>query len=122
MIEQAKLLRVLQLIRLLRNARGQTLEQLAQALDCSTRTVRRYLALLDEVGYLVDERVDRRGHFFLFEAELEVPPYFSLEESTLLQQALTGLEESNPLGVSLRHKLHRTTELVPLADELVDLQ
>lgn len=122
MIEQAKLLRVLQLIRLLRNERGRTLNQLAQALDCSTRTVRRYLDLLTEVGYLVDERVDLRGYFFLFEAEPERAPLFSLEESTLLQQVLTGLEESNPLGVSLRQKLHRTTELIPLADELVDLQ
>ena len=122
MVEQAKLLRVLQLIRLLRNERGRTLDQLAQALDCSTRTVRRYLDLLTEVGYLVDERVDRRGYFFLFEAEPEQAPLFSAEESALLQQALAGLEESNPLGVSLRQKLHRTTELIPLADELVDLQ
>ena len=122
MIEQAKLLRVLQLIRLLRSERGRTLDQLAQALDCSTRTVRRYLELLTEVGYLVDERVDRRGYFFLFEPEPEQAPLFSPEESTLLQQALAGLEASNPLGASLRQKLHRTTELIPLADELVDLQ
>ena len=122
MIEQAKLLRVLQLIRLLRSERGRTLDQLAQALDCSTRTVRRYLELLTEVGYLVDERVDRRGYFFLFEPEPEKASLFSPEESTLLQQALAGLEASNPLGASLRQKLHRTTELIPLADELVDLQ
>lgn len=122
MIEQAKLLRVLQLIRLLRNERGRTLDQLAQALDCSTRTVRRYLDLLTEVGYLVDEKLDRRGHFFLFEAEPDQVPLFSAEEHALLQQALAGLAESNPLGASLRQKLHRKTELIPLADELVDLQ
>ena len=122
MIEQAKLLRVLQLIRLLRHERGRTLDQLAQALDCSTRTVRRYLDLLTEVGYLVDERVDRRGYFFLFEAEPDQAPLFSAQEHALLQQALAGLAESNPLGASLRQKLHRTTELIPLADELVDLQ
>ncbi len=122
MIEQAKLLRVLQLIRLLRGARGRTLDQLAQALDCSTRTVRRYLDLLEEVGYLVDERTDRRGHYFLFEAVADQAPYFSPEESVLLQQALAGLEAGNPLGASLRQKLRRTTELIPLADELLDLQ
>ncbi len=122
MVEQAKLLRVLQLIRLLRGTRGRSLDQLAQALDCSTRTVRRYLNLLTEVGYLVDERIDRRGHFFLFEGEPEQAPFFTVEESALLEQALAGLAEGHPLGISLRQKLRRTTELIPLADELVDLQ
>ena len=122
MVEQAKLLRVLQIIRLLRHERGRTLPQLAQALDCSTRTVRRYLELLTEVGYLVDERLDQRGHFFLFEAEPPNAPFFTPDESALLAQALAGLAPGHPLGASLRHKLRRTTELIPLADELVDAQ
>ncbi len=122
MIEQAKLLRVLQIIRMLRNGQGRTLAQLAQALDCSTRTVRRYLDLLGEVGYLVDERINRRGVFFLFEGEPKQAPFFTAEESALLEQALAGLAAGHPLGAGLRHKLRRTTELIPLADELVDLQ
>lgn len=119
MIEQAKLLRVFTLIRLLKQQPGYTLEQLAQLQDCHPRTIRRYLHLLEEVGYLLDEDEQRRR--FLFEAEPEAPPYFTIEETSLLQQALTGLEERNPLRESLRRKLYQTSELVPLADELLDM-
>lgn len=118
MIEQAKLLRVFTLIRLLKQRRH-TLEQLAQLLDCHPRTIRRYLDLLAEIGYSVDE--DPQGQRFLFEAEPESPAYFSAEETHLLQQALTGLAETNPLRESLHRKLYQTSELVPLADELLDM-
>ncbi len=118
MIEQAKLLRVFTLIRLLKQGRH-TLEQLAQLQDCHPRTIRRYLSLLEEVGYCVDE--DEQGRRYLFEATPDAPSYFSAEETHVLQQALTGLDKHNPLKESLSRKLYQTSELVPLADELLDM-
>lgn len=82
MIEQAKLLRVFTLIRLLKNRLGRTLNALAQQLDCSTRTIRRYLDLLAEIGYLVEE--DTQGRRFIFEPEPNERPYLSPEETALL--------------------------------------
>ena len=118
MIEQAKLLRVFTLIRLLKQRRH-TLDQLAELHDCHPRTIRRYLSLLEEVGYFVDEDPD--GNRFLFEAVPDKAPYFSVEETSVLRQALTGLDEHNPLRESLSRKLYQTSELVPLADELLDM-
>lgn len=120
MIEQAKLLRVFTLIRLLKQGRH-TLEQLAQLQDCHPRTIRRYLSLLEEIGYFIDEDPQGRRYLYLFEAEPEAPSYFSAEETLILQQALTGLDEHNPLRESLCRKLYQTSELVPLADELLDM-
>ena len=120
MIEQAKLLRVFTLIRLLKQRRH-TLEQLAQLLDCHPRTIRRYLSLLEEIGYHIDEDPLGRRRLHLFESEPEAPAYFSVEETLVLQQALTGLDAHTPLRESLSRKLYQTSELVPLADELLDM-
>ena len=119
MIEQAKLLRVFTLIRLLKHRPGRTLAELAQHLDCSTRTVRRYLELLEEIGYLVDEGDQKRR--FIFEPTPDQRPYFSPEETVLLQQSLVIIPDQSPLHQSLRRKLFLTSELVPLADELLEI-
>ncbi|GAA4001908.1 hypothetical protein GCM10022408_11520 [Hymenobacter fastidiosus] len=111
-------MRVFTLIRLLKQ-RQHTLAQLAQLLDCHPRTIRRYLELLEEVGYHIDE--DEHGRRYLFESEPDAPAYFSAEETHVLRQALTGLDEHTPLRESLSRKLYQTSELVPLADELLDM-
>ncbi|GAB2784767.1 putative DNA-binding transcriptional regulator YafY [Hymenobacter luteus] len=120
MIEQAKLLRVFTLIRLLKQGRH-TLNQLARLQDCHPRTIRRYLKLLEEVGYHIDEETQGRGYVYLFETDPEKPAFFSAEETYVLRQAVAGLEENNPLRESLSRKLYQTSELVPLADELLDM-
>lgn len=119
MIEQAKLLRVFTLIRLLKQQPGRTLPELAHYFECHPRTIKRYLTLLEEVGYFIDEDGQRRK--FIFEAEPDTPPYFSPEEIGLLRQALVALDPESPLGESVRRKLYLTSELIPLADELLDI-
>lgn len=119
MIEQAKLLRVFTLIRLLKHRPGRTLVELAQHLDCSMRTIRRYLDLLEEIGYLVDEGEQKRR--FIFEPTPDERPYFSPEETALLHQSLAVVPDQSPLHQSLRRKLFLTSELVPLADELLEI-
>jgi predicted DNA-binding transcriptional regulator YafY len=119
MIEAAKLLRVLSLIRLLNQRPGYTVAQLAQLLDCDRRTIYRYLELLEAVGYLIDE--DSQGRKFIFEARSEWHPSFSTRETALLRQALATVNVDGPLRESLYRKLYLTSELVPLADELLDI-
>lgn len=62
MIEQAKILRVFSLIRLLKQWPGHSITALVGHLDPSTRIVRRYLELLEEVGYDVDSQ---SGRYFI---------------------------------------------------------
>ena len=119
-IDQAKLLRVFQLIRLLKGPPEYRIAQLAQLLDCNRSTIYRYLRLLEEVGYLLDK--DAQGRHFIFEAETGTRPHFSAAETTLLRQALSGLAADNPLSESLRRKIYLTSDLIPLADELAEAQ
>jgi len=120
-VDQAKLLRVFQLIRLLKGPPEYRIPQLSQLLDCNRSTIYRYLKLLEEVGYLVDQ--DAQGYYFIFEAEAdERRPHFSAPEAELLRQALSGLAADNPLRESLRRKIYLTSDLIPLADELAEAQ
>ncbi len=119
MLETAKLLRVFSLIRLLKQRPGYTVHQLARTFDCDKRTVYRYFKLLEEIGYLLDE--DAQGRKFIFEAEPEQRAFFTAEETDLLRQALTTVEADSPLRESLRRKLYLTSDLIPLADELLDM-
>ena len=54
MVPQQKILRVFKLIRYLNQRPYRTLNQLAQSLDTCTRTVRRYIELLEELNYGID--------------------------------------------------------------------
>lgn len=119
-IDQAKLLRVFQLIRLLKGPPEYRIAQLSQLLDCNRSTIYRYLNLLEEVGYLLDK--DAQGRYFIFEAEAAQQPHFSPAEADLLRQALSGLAADNPLREGLRRKIYLTSDLIPLADELAEAQ
>ena len=119
-VEQAKLLRVLQLIRLLKDRPGHKVAQLVQALDCDRSTIYRYFNLLDSVGYLLDK--DAQGRHFISEADPTARPHFSPAETELLQRVLSTVAADNPLRESLRRKIYLTSDLIPLADELVEAQ
>lgn len=120
MTEQQKLLRVFHLIRLLKQRPGKTVEQLARSLDCHTRTVYRYLHLLEEVGYQIDKTEDPVC-YFLFEDETRRKPVFTEDESELLRRALAGLPSNHALLPCIRQKLFMASTLQPLADGLENL-
>ena len=116
MSAQPHLFRLLAYIRLLANRPGSTVQQAAQTLDTTPRTVYRYLETLDELGYLIDR--DGQGRYFLFEPDRTHRPAFTPDESALVVRLLGSLPPEHPLTDSIRRKLYLTSELVPLADEL----
>ena len=120
MIPQAKLLRVFKLIRLLNQQPGRTVSQLAESLDLSERSVRRYIHFLEEVGYSVDSH-PITNRYFLFGQHSARSEALTEEESDLVRQALTGVAGSNALLVGIRQKLFLSSTLLPLADGLTDL-
>ena len=58
-IPQAKLLRLFQIIAVLK-AGHWTIKQLAERFDTSERTIYRYIKLLEEVDFLVEKDFDNR--------------------------------------------------------------
>ncbi|HEV7350265.1 helix-turn-helix transcriptional regulator [Telluribacter sp.] len=120
MIPQQKILRVFKLISILAQRPGRTLSQLAVYLEVEERTVRRYLHLLEEIGYFVDQD-PVTGRYFLFEADPRQRGTFTQEESSLIRQLLAAIPTEHPLRDSIHKKVYVTSELVPLAQDLLDI-
>lgn len=120
MVAQQKLLRVFKLIRLLKQRPGRTIPQLAQSLGIDKRSVYRYVAFLEEIGYLIDsDLVTKR--YYLFEEETAGRLTFTEEESEVLCQALANVPASHPLLGSIRQKLFLASSLIPIGDGLIDV-
>lgn len=114
--EQAKIERVFRLISLLKGRR-RTVPQLASAINTSPRSLYRYLKLLEKLGYLLD--YDEQNRYWIFEAETS-KVVFTVEETALLRPLLASLKNTSPLHASIERKIYLTSELIPLAEELLD--
>ncbi|QOI97674.1 MAG: WYL domain-containing protein [Flammeovirgaceae bacterium] len=120
MIPQAKILRVFQLISLLKGG-GRTVEQLAQHLDASPRTIYRYFKLLEEIGFMIDQ--DFHGRYFVHREEGENPEdRFTLEEISILRQLIQSGASGHPLRGNLLKKLALHSEAKELPEQFLKLR
>ena len=120
MIPQAKILRVFQLIGLLKGG-GRTVEQLAQQLDTTPRTIYRYYKLLEEIGFIIDQ--DFHGRYFIHQEEGENPEdRFTLEEVSILRQLIQSGAGSHPLRGNILKKLAFHSEAKELPDQFLKLR
>jgi predicted DNA-binding transcriptional regulator YafY len=120
MIPQQKILRVFQLIGLLK-AGGRTIEQLGRQIDASPRTVYRYFKLLEELGFAIDQ--DFHGRYFIHREEGENPEdRFTLEEVSILRQLIQSGATGHPLKGSLLKKLALHSEAKDLPEQFLKLR
>lgn len=120
MIPQAKILRVFQLIGLLKSG-GRTVEQLAQQLDTTSRTIYRYFKLLEEIGFVIDQ--DFHGRYFVHREEGENPEdRFTLEEISVLRQLIQSGASGHPLRGNLLKKLALHSEAKELPEQFLKLR
>jgi proteasome accessory factor C len=117
-IPQQTVLRILQLVRHLATPPAKSIPQLATWLGVDKRSIYRYLKVLEELGYCIEKDFENR--YFLFENK-RIPAQFTAEESQLVQRILSALPRNHPLTESIRRKVYLTSELIPIADELMDL-
>jgi predicted DNA-binding transcriptional regulator YafY len=119
-IPQAKILRIFQLIGLLKSG-GRTVNQLAQQLDANTRTIYRYFKLLEELGFMIDQ--DFHGKFFIHREEGENPEdRFSLEEVTMMRQLLQSGASGHPLQEAMLRKLSFHSEARDLPEQFLKMR
>ncbi|MEY3343870.1 MAG: hypothetical protein RL090_1554 [Bacteroidota bacterium] len=112
-----KILRVFQLIGLLRTGPARSLTSLSSALGSTERTVYRYLDLLKELGLVV--RKDRRGLFFLEGGVAGVDvPTFSSDELRFLQELVFSSGKNNKLRDAVLHKLYVHSDMHVQSDLL----
>jgi proteasome accessory factor C len=120
MIPQAKILRVFQLIGLLKGG-GRTIDQLAQQLDTTTRTIYRYFKLLEEIGFIIDQ--DFHSRYFIHREEDENPESrFTLEEVSILRQLIQSAASGHPLRGELLKKLAFHSEAKDIPEQFLKLR
>jgi predicted DNA-binding transcriptional regulator YafY len=116
MVAQAKILRVLKLISILKS-RSKTIKQIASTLEITERSVYRYLDLLTEVGFLVDK--DFEDRYFIHVEEDEKSNFnFSTEESSLLKELISAGATNHPLKETLLKKLYLNSDLKSISRNL----
>lgn len=119
MIPQAKILRVFQLIGLLKGG-GRTVSQIAKLQKTTVRTVYRYFKLLEEIGFIIEQ--DFNGRYFVHRDEDESPDdRFTLEEINYLQKLIQKNKTNNP-HESLLNKLALHSEAHNLPEQFLKLR
>lgn len=108
-IPQAKLLRLFQIIGVLKGGHW-TIRQLAERFDTSERTIYRYINLLEEVDFLVEKDFENR-YFIITSEDDPSQSQFSVEETRLIKKLIQSGTTDNPLRNLLLKKLSLNSEL-----------
>ena len=107
-MEQPKIKRILQLIVLLSGNRVYTIEELAERLETSERTIYRYLTTFKEAGFAVEKVADFKYRLISIGSgvsDISNVVYFSDEEAYIVNRLIDSLDPGNSLKAGLRQKL-----------------
>jgi proteasome accessory factor C len=121
-MENKSLYRVLRVISLLSKERGYTVKQLASLFDADIKSIYRDLAILKEAGFLLKKDKGYRYFIEKYNASLftEKLLSFSIEEASMLKDALLATHSKNPLKNQALHKLFALSELDNLVEIIYD--
>jgi proteasome accessory factor C len=117
MLNQHKILRVLQLISYLEQSPSKTISHLAQLLDSTERTVYRYFDLIRECGF--DLQRDEFNRFFIVD-ERSNGVRFTDEEAKFLNELILSYGKGNKLKDSILTKVYLGSEIPMVASHLVN--
>ena len=120
-MDQPKIERLLRLIKLLTGNVNNNVDELADKLEMSRRTVYRYIDTLKSAGFVI-RRVDDSFHMLKENHRLDDIDklvHFSEEESALVNRLIDGLDDTNMLKLNLRKKLASIYNFTSLADCVV---
>ena len=109
MHNQNKILRVLQLITLLKKEPAKSIRFLAGILESTDRTVYRYLDLVKELGFELHK--DHNNKFQILGNDEYQPITFSNEEVSLLRDLVLSTGKDNKLKDSILQKIYLQSEL-----------
>jgi predicted DNA-binding transcriptional regulator YafY len=118
MLNQHKILRVLQLITLLKKEPAKSIKFIARILESTDRTVYRYLDLIKELGF--DLKRDHNNRFFIFGEVVGDEINFTNEEALLLKELLLSSGNKSKLKDSLLKKIYLKSEIVIQGNHLLN--
>ena len=120
-MDQPKLERLLRLMKLLTANTTYNVDQLAERLDMSRRTVYRYIDTFREAGFVIKKsgdciRLDKESPHFRDISQLV---HFTEEEAVILKSAIENIDDTNLLKQNLKRKLYSIYDNRALADTVV---
>ena len=119
-MDQPKIERVLRLMRLMSGVRHYTIEELAEALDTSSRSIYRYIDTFKEVGYVVTKEngVPRLLSMDKYEDIAELV-HFTEEEAYILKRAIESVDGNTSMKQNLKQKLYKVYDYDILSEIVV---
>jgi proteasome accessory factor C len=118
MLNQHKILRVLQLISLLKKEPSKSIKFIAGILESTDRTVYRYLDLVKELGF--DLQRDSHNRFYIISEDNNETLEFSNEEASLLRELLLSSGKKSNLKDALLRKIYLKSEIVIQGNHLLN--
>lgn len=120
-MDQPKLERLLRLMKLLTANITYNVDQLAERLQMSRRTVYRYIDTFREAGFVIKKtgdciRLDKESPHFRDISQLV---HFTEEEAVILKSAIENIDDTNLLKQNLKRKLYSVYDNKTLADTVV---
>ena len=106
-MDQPKIERLLRILMMLTGNNSYTVEEIAERLSVSKRTVYRYIDSFRESGFVVTKsgdfvKIKKESRYY---KDISHLLYFSEEESYLLKRAIENLDENDTLKQNLKKKL-----------------
>lgn len=120
-MDQPKIERLLRLMKLLTANTTYTVDQLAERLDMSRRTIYRYIDTFRDAGFVIKKsgdciRLDKASPHFKDISQLV---HFTEEEAVILKNAIENIDDTNLLKQNLKKKLYAVYDNKTLANTVV---
>ena len=118
-MEQPKVERTLRLMRLMSGNARYTVEELAEKLETSKRSIYRYIDTFKVCGYAVEKDEGNIYRLMKMPAQyrdIEKLVYFSEEEARIVNGLIESLDATNTLKAKLHEKLARVYDVTSIAD------
>ena len=117
MLNQHKILRVLQLISLLKQEPAKSIHQLGAIIDTTDRTVYRYFDLLRELGFELQR--DPFNRYSIPDGDGEGGVKFTNEEADLIRKMVLNFAKNHPLKDSILKKIYLSSETTIVSSHLL---
>ena len=120
-MDQPKIERMLRLMKMLTANTSYTVDELAERLTMSRRTIYRYIDTFREAGFVIKKsdnhiRLDKASPHFKDISQLV---HFTEEEAVILKRAIESIDDTNMLKLNLKRKLYSVYDNKILADTIV---
>ena len=121
-MEQPKLERMLRLMKLMTGNVNYTVEDLAERLETSYRSIYRYIETFKDAGFVVQKleggiyKLGKESRYFKDISQLV---HFTDEEAHIVNQLIEGLDDTNMLKCNLRRKLTSVYNCTTMANSIV---